>query len=299
VIQSFVRVQTRHDEAGVEQGYNTDARPLQFDENNSPQFTRSLQLGSVPRVVIDGVVYRVFLLDVNQKSSQAQLSLDELRLYVGNRPDLTGYDATTKQLAGLSPVYDLNADGPNWVKLNARLNSGSGSGDMTFLVPDSVFGGADLSSFIYLYSKFGVHAGANGGFEEWAAGPTSGATAGLSGFVYADTDSNGVFNPAGGEFGLSGVTVTLVDDQGHTLTAKTGPNGLYQFTGLGAGIYTLIEGDEPAALGFSHELANVGTVGGNPDGLPSIAQISQVQINAGDQGINYNFGEIVSNGGPS
>src|SRR5262249_35951199 len=62
VIRSFVRVQGHSD---VEQGYNTDARPLQFDENNSPQFTRSLQLGFVPRVVIKGVAYREFLLDIN------------------------------------------------------------------------------------------------------------------------------------------------------------------------------------------------------------------------------------------
>src|SRR5262252_9181811 len=40
VIQSFVRIQG----TGVEQGYNTDARPLQLDENKSPTFTRSLSL---------------------------------------------------------------------------------------------------------------------------------------------------------------------------------------------------------------------------------------------------------------
>src|SRR5215204_3301800 len=39
VIRSFVRIS---DNSSIVQGYNTDARPLQFDENNSPQFTRSL-----------------------------------------------------------------------------------------------------------------------------------------------------------------------------------------------------------------------------------------------------------------
>src|SRR5205814_1742512 len=41
VIQSFVRLQGRGNQA-VTQGYNTDHRPVQFDENTSPQFTRLL-----------------------------------------------------------------------------------------------------------------------------------------------------------------------------------------------------------------------------------------------------------------
>src|SRR5947207_3200256 len=78
VIRSFVRVQAR----GVEQGFNTDARPLQLNENKSPQFTRSITIGDVPVVMVDGVTYREFLLDINQKASASLLSLDELRLYV-------------------------------------------------------------------------------------------------------------------------------------------------------------------------------------------------------------------------
>src|SRR5262245_13474307 len=45
-IRSFVRLQAGA-KASVEQGYNTDARPLQFDENKSPQFTRALSLTNV------------------------------------------------------------------------------------------------------------------------------------------------------------------------------------------------------------------------------------------------------------
>jgi len=41
VIHSFVRMSTNQN---VEQGYNTDARPLQYDENSSPTFTRKLPL---------------------------------------------------------------------------------------------------------------------------------------------------------------------------------------------------------------------------------------------------------------
>ena len=88
----------------MERGFNTDARPLYLNQNRSPQFTRSIRLGDVPVVIVDGIAYREFLLDINQKSSSPLLSLDELRLYVGSAPDLTGYDAVANTLAGLSPV---------------------------------------------------------------------------------------------------------------------------------------------------------------------------------------------------
>src|SRR5205823_2080666 len=76
---------------GVEQGYNTSVRPLQFDENKSPVFTRSLQLSESPDVTIDGVSYHEFLLDINQSSSNPLLSLDELRVYTSNSARLSGY----------------------------------------------------------------------------------------------------------------------------------------------------------------------------------------------------------------
>src|SRR5439155_13939178 len=61
VIDSFVRLQAQGAKQTVEQGYNTDARPTQFDENSSPTFTRSLRLSDVPVVTIGGVEYREFL----------------------------------------------------------------------------------------------------------------------------------------------------------------------------------------------------------------------------------------------
>src|SRR4051812_9726612 len=87
-INSFVRVQAN----GVEQGYNTSARPLQYNENSSPQFTRSLKLSEVPQVTINGKVSLEFLLDVNQTAANPMLSLDDLRVYVGDNPAASGYD---------------------------------------------------------------------------------------------------------------------------------------------------------------------------------------------------------------
>src|SRR5262249_9628988 len=157
VVQSFLRLRSGN-KSTVEQGYNTDARPLQFDESKSPKSTRSLKLADVPVVDVGGTNYRVFLLDVNQKSTQPPVSLDELRLYVGGAPDLTGYDevSPTHRLAGLPAGYDLDASGDHYVALD--------SGDAYVYIPDGAFAGG--GQYVYLYSKFGVHLGADSGLVE-------------------------------------------------------------------------------------------------------------------------------------
>jgi hypothetical protein len=217
-IDSFVRLQAKGAGTQAEQGFNTDARPLQFDENKSPQFTRSLQLNSVPLVDIGGVQYREFLLDINQKASQPLLSLDQLRLYTGGAGNLS-------QLAGANLVYDMGA--ANWVKLNSQLSTGSGSGDMLLYVPNSDFGGG---SYVYLYSNFGANYMATSGFEEWATGhggvsvtaQTGNAAGSISGTVYL----NGA--PLKYAVVFIGDTYTNAD-----------VNGYYSFSGLATGLGTL------------------------------------------------------------
>ncbi len=245
VIQSFVRLQAQGAKQTVEQGYNTGARPLQFDENKSPQFTRNLQLGELPTVNAGGVTYRVFLLDVNQKASQPLLSLDELRLYVGPNANLTGYDPVAHTLGGLSAVYDMDAGGDNYVLLDARITHGSGSGDMLLYVPDQAFtaAGATASSYVYLYSKFGVNNAGNSGFEEWAPDFAAGGQAVLGGGTSVSTTgviSGQVTDQATGA-GLNYVQVFIdannngVLDAGETFT-YTDTNGNYSFGNLATGL---------------------------------------------------------------
>lgn len=170
-IDSFVRISTNQ---LMEQGYNTDARPLEFDENNSPQFTRSLPLSDIPIMTMDtdgdGIQehYRQFILDINQTVPDSLLSLDKLEIYLGNAGNLTGYGTNTANLGLL--IYDLDDDNnDNRILLDYNLNSGSGSGDMLACIPSDLFVGGD---YVYLYSMFG-HSdfpvyGNNAGFEEWA-----------------------------------------------------------------------------------------------------------------------------------
>jgi hypothetical protein len=273
-IRSFVRLQGAAPGGGGQQGYNTEARPLQFDENKSPQFTRSLTLGQVPVVVVNGVAYREFLLDVNQKTSARFLSVDEVRVYLGSVASLTGYDAAARTLAGLGAVYDLDSNGDVSVRLNAALNAGSGSGDMKLLIPNAAFAGASLSDFVYLYSKMGAQAGAtaNGGFEEWAVrslpAPGATGTASLSGRVFFDENQNGALDD-GFDFALQGVTIHLrgVNDLGQTvdLVTTTDENGAYKFTGLRAGEYSVWE-TQPGNYGDGSDY--VGSAGGALSTVP-------------------------------
>jgi len=229
VIESFVRVQALGNKS-TEQGYNTSARPLQFDENKSPVFTHGVTVGSLPLVSIGGGNYRELLLDINQKASSSTLSLDELRVYVGaGGGSLTGYSETAKTLAGMTAVYDLDAGGVDrWIKLDARLNHGSGSGDMLFYVPDSLLGGAGNN--FYLFSKFGTNIATNGGFEEWARG-----TGGSSVSPESSTLSGKIFLLGeAGSTNMTGATVILTfpdlsTDEATVFVGADDPPGTYSY----------------------------------------------------------------------
>jgi hypothetical protein len=286
VIQSFLRVHA----LGVEQGYNTDSRPVQFDEMTSSTFDRSLPLSQVPTVTVGGITYRVFMLDINQKAASPLMSLDELRFYVGGAGNLTGYDSGTHQLAGLTPVYDLDQGSDSWIQLNAGLHQGSGVGDMLAYVPDSLFQGG---SFVYLYTKFGLNIPSNSGFEEWSVGasipfvPPTPAPASISGFASLITLSNQ-------RVSLANVTITLsgTDFLGRpvTMTTMTDMNGAYSFTGLMPGTYILTATQpNPNDVDSAN---NPGTVNGMPDGMDGglgSFKIVNIALGAGQNGINYDF----------
>ncbi|MBA4064696.1 MAG: hypothetical protein C0501_13475 [Isosphaera sp.] len=299
-IRSFVRVHA----SGVQQGFNTDARPLQHDENSSPQFTRSLALGQVPVVTVNGVNYREFLLDINQKASAPLLSLDQVKVYLGTTGNATS-------LASLgAAVYDLDAAGDNTVKLNARLTSGSGSGDMRLLIPEAAFAGRDAGSFVYLYSKFGGMAGAaaNGGFEEWAVraappavpqAPPPPPTGRLSGKVVLDLDRDGALTEAERNTGIAGVTIELRVTGADGLTRTVGfrttaADGSYSFDGLAAGTYTVIQ-TQPPQWGDGADFVGTGggavTGGQTAEGFSNDA-FKEVVLAAGQVVTDYIFAEV-------
>ncbi|HVS40264.1 MAG TPA: SdrD B-like domain-containing protein [Gemmataceae bacterium] len=287
VIGDFLRIQAK--QGTTEQGYNTDAAPQLDDKGGA--FTHSIQLSDIPLVVVNGVAYREFLLGVNQNHSSPLISLDQLKIFLGPVGNLAGYDPTSGTLAGLQAVYDMNAGGAsNWVAVNSALSHGNGSGDMYLLVPDQLFAAQDGNPYVYLYSQMGVNYAANGGFEQWAV-QRPGAPGSLSGYVYFDENGNGVFDAA--DSGISGVTVTLsgvtADGQTFSLTTTTDANGYFQFSALPVGTYTLSE-MQPA--GYTPGAENAGSLGGST-GPSSLSPITGIPLGAGQNGLNYDFGELL------
>jgi len=243
LIDSFVRLQA----SPVEQGYNSSFRPVQFDETNS--FNHDLQLAEIPVTVLGGVPYREFLLDINQ-SGGGLLSLDKIEVYLSAAGDITAYPfgpLATK-------VYDLDAGGDNWLRLNAGLSSGSGTSDVLVYLPNSLFD-PDIwppETYLTFYSRFGDNIASNDGFEEWAVS-TYGATT-LAGYKFEDTDADGEPREPG-ELGLRDWTVfvdyndngvldagepsavTLADDP----ATPADEEGRYTIYGIAAGTWKVRE----------------------------------------------------------
>src|SRR5207237_9812823 len=136
------------------QSTTPDALLLYVEETESVASSRSLRLGHVPELSAGGVTYRAFGLDINQKQSQPFLSLDALRIYVGSVGNLTGYDAGTDQLSGLTPLFDLDEGGDHWGKLSSSLNPGSGKSDMAVYFPNQLFKVRTADSTVSLFFPF-------------------------------------------------------------------------------------------------------------------------------------------------
>lgn len=171
VFASFVRLQANP----TEQGYNTDGRPLQFDENNSPTFTHSIKVSDIP-VVSDpshpGVLYWEVFADVNDSNANdptaAKISLNDLEIYLTGNPSILGYPFT----GTANEVYDYSGS----ILIN-DVNGGSGQADLRYRIPltniavpaDCGYKDPACSTYFVLYSKFGATAGypSDSGFEEW------------------------------------------------------------------------------------------------------------------------------------
>ncbi|WP_050769497.1 MSCRAMM family protein [Blastopirellula marina] len=112
----------------------------------------------------------------------------------------------------------------------------------------------------------------------------------IAGYVYHDRDNDGV--KEAGEEGIGGVTVVLLDASGVQVgTTTTNSDGSYSFTGLRAGSYQVVE-TQPT--NYLDGLDAAGTIGGTTVGaaLNPGDKINAIELKWGDDGIDYNFGEI-------
>lgn len=119
-------------------------------------------------------------------------------------------------------------------------------------------------------------------------------TGSIAGFVYIDTDNDGLrITPDGqSHLALQSVVVQLSksDGQGNwTLvsTVSTGSNGSYKFDNLTSGTYRV---REVQPIGYIDGRETLGMIDGAKQGIVG-ADLFEIAIGADDNGIEYNFGE--------
>ena len=244
-LQTYLTV----DADGVERGYNTDFRPVQFDASSDTLATRALPLSNVPVVTVDGQQYREFVLNLDQidANGDRQLSVDEIQIFTSTASNLRNYNSGNNTLrAGSSfetPIWSLdalNGSTNDWLQVRAMTNQGNRAGELALLVPNSLF--APSEAFVYIYSRMGVNRDANQGAEQWGvrtAPPVNppGGGASISGTVFIDPDQDPITDP---EFHtpLGGVQMVLLDEEFMVIAETfTDAFGNYSFTELEAGTY--------------------------------------------------------------
>src|SRR5262249_20919805 len=125
------------------------------------------------------------------------------------------------------------------------------------------------------------YAGANNNFGELP--PSS-----LSGFVYSDVSNDGIKQAA--ELGVANVTVTLTGTnnlgQAVNLTTTTDNTGVYSFTNLRPGTYTLTEPQPDDYLDAKDSIGPHGGTAGDD-------VLSNIVLLAGVDGTDNDFGELL------
>ena len=176
-INSFVRLNAVDDQA---KGYNTTVGGV-FDNTSDATHNHELPLSlfAPPIIKLNNVNYREFLLDIAEPGNANKLeSLDEIQVFLSSDPNQS-VETLTSGIVDLSDrvlLFRLDDNGvDSWIKLDATLNSGNGSGDMFMYIPNQLFVDALAAhptyTYVYLYSQFGLQGGTlldQGSFDEWA-----------------------------------------------------------------------------------------------------------------------------------
>jgi hypothetical protein len=121
-------------------------------------------------------------------------------------------------------------------------------------------------------------------------------SASISGFVYADVDKDGErdVDESGApvELGLPQVKIELYRDDQLVKTDFTGPDGWYHFEDLEPGIYDIVEAEQPGCFIDGTETPGIILPPNVSRGTAGADRIIDIELNAGEHGIEYNFGEL-------
>lgn len=188
VINSFLQTQNTPSEAG----YNTDGT-TQFDTGSSPTFNRSILVSEIPVVACaalnpaitdpaeTGLCWELFadINDSNSAGDDSQIQLTELEIWLTGDKEITGYVQAGD--AGFGSAADEVYDFEGVILIN-DVNSGSGRGDLRYLVPltgvdlatrapNCDYGSSSCQTYFVVYTEWGDPANgayrSDSGFEEW------------------------------------------------------------------------------------------------------------------------------------
>ena len=175
----FVRIQGAAKTAPTEKGYNTCSQSScggdvsQFDTKTG-SWTKAIKASAIPIVDCDGTgpgtatCWELFN-DINEGNSAKYISLTKVEVWFTTSATLTGYPFPVPGTTNNSLEYQFTGE----IKMH-DVNSGSGRGDLTYLIPTA---GHPFTSSTYfvLYSEWGSldiapdgkNFATEGGFEEW------------------------------------------------------------------------------------------------------------------------------------
>ena len=116
----------------------------------------------------------------------------------------------------------------------------------------------------------------------------------IRGFVYSDLDDDGVRDT--GENGVGDIEIQIISIEtiAGTInqTVRTSADGSYRFEGLPPGRYQVIQKVQPT--GYLDGKDTPGTVNGQTRGRSTVNdQITEINLNGAETGVEYNFGEIL------
>lgn len=179
LIDPFLTVQNDGSESGFATDAASDVLPLDVKRaEGNGQFTRTFTIGDLFTYSESGTDYFRFFLDINEPAGKDSkfLMLDLVKIYNTNSTDPVMLDKNNVSAlsklddfvsadpGGWSLLYDLDDVADNQIKLNYKLNSGSGKGiDLELLIPKARFTG-DIDTRIVFATAF---SDSGDGFEEW------------------------------------------------------------------------------------------------------------------------------------
>ena len=209
--------QTSTGDNHIEQAYNADGFNQLYLDGLRPHWNTTLRVGDLASINLNNINYFGFILDANEPGgAKSTISVDNIRIYTSSTDNTANVADDTTKLNDLGTLRWAMNDplrNPNgtfnydtWIKLDASQeninkgsNGGSGMADMIVYIPQSAFGNAAASDYVWFYNLNGVHYSADknlastSGFEEWSAVvgplvvnvPDSGSTLALLGSAFA------------------------------------------------------------------------------------------------------------------